>query len=84
MQDECIAISGHTFESVCFAAILNLPGILDDFAENYERALPIALNYDHHPKAVQSDITNRIIEFYFSGEAPSAAKKDNITNVREN
>lgn len=66
-----------------FAAILNSPELLEDFSKNYERALPIALNYDHHSKALQSDITNRIIEFYFNNEAPSAAKQENITNVRE-
>lgn len=67
----------------CFVAILNQPGLLEDLSQNYEKALPIALYYDHHTTAVQTDITNRILEYYFSNEAPSAAKPENITNVSD-
>lgn len=64
-----------------FSEIVNKPELLEDFSRNYDKALPIAFYYDHHPKDVQSDITNRIIEYYFNGEAPSASKQQNITNV---
>lgn len=63
-------------------AILNIPNLLEDFSKNYEKALPIALYYNHHPREVQSAITNKIIEYYFNGESPAAAKQQNITNVR--
>lgn len=65
------------------SAILNNPELLEDFSKNYDKALPIILYYDHHPKEVQLNITNKIIEYYFNGEAPTAAKQANITKVRE-
>lgn len=72
----------HIFDFI-FAAIFDIPELFEDFLKNYGTALPIVLNYDHHSKAVQSSITKRIIQFYFNDEAPSAAKKQNITNVRQ-
>lgn len=73
----------NTIVDSIFPAILNNPELLEDFSKNYETALPFALFYGHHSKAEQTHLTNQIVEYYFNNEPPSAAKLENITNVRE-
>lgn len=62
-------------------ALLNLPGLFDDFKLNHKSILPIALNYDHHHEAVQEEITNRIVEYYFNNKEPTPNNHKNVTNV---
>lgn len=63
-----------------FAALFNLPGLFDDFSDNLNSVLPIALNYDHHDSLVQEYITTKINEFYFANNL-SKEKEKNVTNV---
>lgn len=66
------------------AALLNLPGLLDDFKEKFYDVLPIILNYDHHSKEVQMQITDRIDKFYFNYEHDWNKKNhQNLTNVKQ-
>lgn len=56
---------------------------MEDLSTDYAKILPITFYYDHRCEATQSEITKKIIDFYFDGEAPSATKQQNITNVSE-
>ncbi|XP_055308049.1 juvenile hormone esterase isoform X2 [Sitodiplosis mosellana] len=62
------------------APLFNLPGLFDDFSENLNSVLPIALNYDHHDSFVQEYITTKINEFYFANSL-SKEKEKNVTNL---
>lgn len=66
---------------IYLSAILNLPGLFEDFIDNHLNVLPIALNYDHHHEHTQSKITDKILEFYFNKQSPSHKMKNNLTNV---
>lgn len=61
-------------------AFSNIPGLFDEFANNLERALSIALYYDHHDLSTQKSITNKIKQFYFNNEL-TREKEMNVTNV---
>lgn len=63
------------------AAIINLPELYEDFKTNRDKALPIALYYDHHAPAVQAHITKRVNEYYFDNEELSPRTHQNLTNV---
>lgn len=63
-----------------FTAILNIPGLFEDFKKNFKTALPIVLNYDHHDPLVQNWITKKIKQFYFDNDL-TKDKQQNITNV---
>lgn len=62
-------------------AIINIPELYDDFKRNYKFALPHALNYDHHAKEIQEEITRKIYNFYFNDETIDSTKHQNLTNV---
>lgn len=75
-------VINYVFSSFLFEpAIINLPDVHEDFKQNREKALPIALNYDHHATNVQQDITNQINRFYFNDEVFSPNTYQNLTNV---
>lgn len=69
-----------TLMTFFFSALFNLPGLFDDFSNNLNSVLPIALNYDHHDSLVQEYITTKINEFYFANNL-SKEKEKNVTNV---
>lgn len=53
-----------------------------DFNENFDRALPIALNYDHHDEKVQQKLTKNINKYYFKGQSKlTRDTHQNLTNV---
>lgn len=60
-----------------FEAVLYIPGLYDEFANNLEYALPILFYYDHQDLPVKEAITMKIKEFYFN----DGTKEKNITNV---
>lgn len=70
----------HLVFSRHISAILSIPGLFEDFVENLETALPIALYYDHHDENVQKSITKEIIEFHFDNNLTKDNRK-NVTNV---
>ncbi|XP_067639389.1 venom carboxylesterase-6 [Eurosta solidaginis] len=47
------------------AAILNIPGLLEEYKQKFYTILPIELQYDHHAPEVRAEITRKIDEFYF-------------------
>lgn len=55
--------------------------LLQDFIEKFEKASPIALNYDHHKPNVRDWIHKQIREFYFASH-PTVDKQLNVTNVK--
>ncbi|XP_055911613.1 venom carboxylesterase-6 [Eupeodes corollae] len=64
------------------AGLLNIPGLLDEFKQKFYEVLPIILNYDHHSKDVQRQITDRIDKFYFNGLHDYEKKNhQNLTNL---
>lgn len=66
---------------IYFPAIINLPELYSDFNANTDKALPVALNYNHHGKDVQNTITKNIREFYFNNGKLSKETHQNLTNV---
>lgn len=46
-----------------------------------DKALPISLNYDHHPLNVQQTITEKIASFYFKNKQLAPENHQNLTNV---
>lgn len=64
-----------------FTAIINIPELYSDFNANSEKALTVALNYDHHGKGVQQTITKNIQKFYFNNGKLSKETHQNLTNV---
>lgn len=64
------------------APIINMKNLTDDFNKNWEQALPIALNYDHHkcPEKRQQ-ITESISKYYFNNEKLHEKTRQNLTNV---
>lgn len=61
-------------------AIVNVPGLFDDFSNNLELALSTAFYYDHQDSSIQETITNQIKHFYFDDNL-TMEKFSNITNV---
>lgn len=63
------------------AAVFHVEEIWNDISENWNKALPIALNYNHHDKRIQAEMTKQIEEFYFKNQRLSEDTKQNLTNV---
>lgn len=64
------------------AALLNIPGLLEDFRERFKEILPITLNYDHHSAEIRNEITMKISEFYFEGKHDwTKENHHNLTNL---
>lgn len=64
------------------AALLNIPGLLDEFKNKFANVLPIVLNYDHHSLSIQNDITREIEDFYFKqGHVYDKKNHQNLTDV---
>lgn len=66
--------------STFLVAIFSIPGLFEDFAKNLEKALPVALNYDHHSRSVQEWMTKQISQFYFDNNL-TRESVTNVTNV---
>lgn len=67
------------------AALLNLPGLLDEFKQKFYEVLPIVLNYDHLSLAEQTKVTEDLENFYFSnGHKYNRQNHQNITDVSVN
>lgn len=65
------------------AAFAESPKLMADLNENWDKAWPLMLYYDHHPKDKQRQITQAITEFYFNNERRvGPATLQNFTNVR--
>lgn len=64
----------------CCLAFFNLPGLFDELVKYLDKALPIALYYDHQDSFVQQSISNKIKEFYFDNHL-TRDKDLNFTNV---
>nr|AME15818.1 carboxylesterase [Bactrocera dorsalis] len=45
--------------------LLTSPGLLTDFKNQFQKILPIQLQYDHHKPEVRDEITHQIEQFYF-------------------
>lgn len=54
--------------------------LLEDFINKFDKASPIALNYDHHKPNVRDWIHKQVREFYFANQ-PTTDKQLNVTNV---
>ena len=52
-----------------------------DFNENFKKALPIALYYNHHDSSVQKVMSKKIHEFYFKNRKLVPETYQNLTNV---
>lgn len=64
------------------AALLNLPHLMAEFKSQFDRVLPVVLNYDHHEDSVKQSITQRIESFYFkAGHDYDKANHQNLTDV---
>lgn len=63
------------------AAFLNSDELMDDLNENWDKAWPIMLYYDHLPKEQQEKFTRAINEFYFDNRKLSHEMGQNFTNV---
>lgn len=59
------------------------PELMLELNGNWDKAWPLMLYYDHHPRERQRQITKAITEFYFNNERMvKAATVQNYTNVR--
>ncbi|XP_017483494.1 PREDICTED: venom carboxylesterase-6-like [Rhagoletis zephyria] len=64
------------------APLLNLPGLLDEYKQQFDTILPIELQYDHHPPEVREEITRKIEEFYFKeGHTYDKYNHQNLTDL---
>lgn len=64
------------------AALLNVPGLLDEFKDKFYKVLPIILNYDHLSKTEQKTVTEDLENYYFSsGHNYDRENHQNITDV---
>lgn len=63
------------------AALLNLPGLLEEFKEKFYQVLPIILNYDHLSQAEQIKVTQDLENFYFKKQ--HNYDKDNHQNITD-
>ncbi|XP_023303516.2 venom carboxylesterase-6 [Lucilia cuprina] len=64
------------------ASLLNLPGLLDEFKENFHDVLPIVLNYDHLSQVEQTKVTEDLEAFYFrNGHDYNRNNHQNITDL---
>lgn len=61
-------------------ALLDTPGLFEEFVEKMDYALPYIFYYDHHDLSVQKTITEKIKKFYFDNDL-TRDKADNFTNV---
>uniref|UniRef100_A0A1B0D937 Carboxylesterase type B domain-containing protein n=1 Tax=Phlebotomus papatasi TaxID=29031 RepID=A0A1B0D937_PHLPP len=76
-------LSGVTMDEGALktASLINLPELTDSLNENWDRALPISLNYDHHSMDRQKEITAAISEFYFANRKIIPETNQNLTNL---
>lgn len=64
------------------AALLNVPGLLEEFKEKFNDVLPIVLYYDHLSKTEQAKVSEDLENFYFSkGHNYDRENHQNITDV---
>lgn len=64
------------------ASLINLPELRASLNENWDRALPVSLYYDHHlDRAHVEDITGAIGSFYFNGRKLIKETEQNLTNL---
>ncbi|XP_035896767.1 venom carboxylesterase-6-like [Anopheles stephensi] len=63
------------------ASLINLPELRQSLNDNWDRALPISLYYDHHEPARQRQITQHINSFYFNNQKLVEATEKNLTNL---
>ncbi|XP_002061222.3 venom carboxylesterase-6 [Drosophila willistoni] len=64
------------------AALLNLPQLMQEFKTQFDRVIPIVLNYDHHDIAKQMEITRQIEHFYFkTGHNYNKSNHQNLTDL---
>ncbi|XP_053950482.1 carboxylic ester hydrolase isoform X1 [Anastrepha ludens] len=64
------------------APLLNIPGLLDEYKQQFDTILPIELQYDHHPPEVRAEITRQIEEFYFKeGHTYDKYNHQNLTDL---
>ncbi|XP_011200446.2 juvenile hormone esterase [Bactrocera dorsalis] len=64
------------------APLLNVPGLLDDYKQNFDWILPIQLQYDHHAPEVREEMMRKILEFYFKeGHNYDKYNHQNITDL---
>lgn len=61
-------------------AILEVPGLFEEFVEKFDYVLPYMFYYDHHDLSVQKSITKKLKEFYFDNKL-TRDKALNLTNV---
>lgn len=71
----------ETVHFVSFSAVFHIPGLFDEYVDNLNYGLPIALFYDHHDESKRTSITNQIKEFYFDNEL-TRERETNLTNVK--
>lgn len=55
--------------------------LTNDLLKNWNRALPISLYYDHHPDAIEQEITTKINDFYFTNQKLTLRTQQNLTNL---
>lgn len=58
-----------------------MPHLYQDFNENLDKALELALYFDHHPENVRNAIGYSIKKYYFNGGRLSEETHQNLTNV---
>ncbi|XP_059619894.1 venom carboxylesterase-6 [Phlebotomus argentipes] len=63
------------------ASLINVPELTESLNENWDHALPISLNYDHHSLSRQKEITSAINEFYFKNRKLTPETSQNLTNL---
>ncbi|XP_039430550.1 venom carboxylesterase-6 [Culex pipiens pallens] len=65
------------------ASLINLSELRASLNENWERALPVSLYYNHHlpDRARVEDITGAIGSFYFNGRKLIKETEQNLTNL---
>ncbi|XP_053697726.1 juvenile hormone esterase [Sabethes cyaneus] len=64
------------------ASLINLPELRASLNEQWDRALPISLNYDHHEEpGRQQEITAAINRFYFNDRQLVKETEQNLTNL---
>lgn len=76
-------LSGVTMDEGALktASLINLPELTESLNANWDRALPISLNYDHHSVDRQKEITAAISEFYFANRKLVPETNQNLTNL---
>lgn len=63
------------------ASLINIPELRQSLNDNWDRALPISLYYDHHEPDRQRQITQQINNFYFNNHKLIETTEKNLTNL---